>query len=141
MTRHGAKFFLAIVLLAGVWELTTLGPWDGRGWLGRADDARGPVRILRFYASVGSVTPGQSAMLCYGVENARVVRISPPVAEVYPASQRCLEIVPKHTTHYTIWAEGFDGRVAMKSLTLPVEAIPPAPPRELNFAMWLQGRR
>ena len=30
-------------------------------------------------------------------------------------------LVPTHTTHYTILAEGFDGRVAMQSFTLMVQ--------------------
>jgi len=73
-------------------------------------------------------------MLCYGVENARSVHISPPVADLYPTAQRCLEIVPKHTTHYTIWAEGYDGKVATQSLTLPVETIPLIKPWRVNYA-------
>jgi hypothetical protein len=134
-----AKLLLAVGLLVGVLAFAAAGPWGRWGWLGPDAGTTGAVRILRFYASVGAVSPGQSAMLCYGVENARSVHISPPVAEVYPAAQRCLEIVPKHTTHYTIWAEGFDGRVAMQSLTLPVETMPPAEPWRLNFAMWLRN--
>jgi hypothetical protein len=59
--------------------------------------------------------------LCYGVENAKSVRISPSIPGVYPSTNRCLEIVPERTTHYTILAEGFDGRVATQSFTLAVQ--------------------
>jgi len=109
-------------------------------WL-RPASAAGPgqVRILRFYASTGAVTEGQSAQLCYGVLNAKAVRIAPPLANVYPAASRCLEIVPKHTTHYTIWAEGFDGRVAVQSLTVPVEPVPAPPRARVDLAVWLPG--
>ena len=141
MIGRVAKLCLAVGLAAGVWIMTAVGPRSRAGWVGPAGNTRGAVRILRFYASVGEVSPGQSAMLCYGVENARSVHISPPVANVYPAASHCLEIVPKHTTHYTIWAEGFDGRVAMQSLTLPVETQPAAPPLSVNFAVWVSALR
>jgi hypothetical protein len=49
--------------------------------------------------------------------------------------------VPQHTTHYTIMAEGFDGKVATQSLTLPVNAAPPPPPQILHFAGTKQGGR
>jgi hypothetical protein len=142
MLARSGKLFLAIGLVAAVWLLTTPGRDTQPVWLRPAEGKSGSVRILQFYTSVGSVSPGESAMLCYGVENARTVRISPPMADVFPATKRCLEIVPKHTTHYTILAEGFDGHVAMQSLTLPVEKlIPVKPPRPVNFALVLASAR
>ena len=81
----------------------------------------GPVRILRFYATTGSITRGDKAQLCYGVANAKSVRISPSLEPVAPAANRCVEIVPQRTTHYTILAEGFDGDVVSKVITLVVE--------------------
>ena len=91
------------------------------------------MRILNFYASVGSLTIGQKALLCYGVENAKSVRTSPALPGVYPSPNHCLEILPERTTHYTILAEGFDGHVAIQSFTLPVQA-PIAPPRPVQYA-------
>jgi hypothetical protein len=96
--------------------------------------APGPVRILSFYASSGVLITGEKAQLCYGVQNAKSVKIAPPLAGVFPSAKHCVEIVPKHTTHYTILAEGYDGRVAMQSLTLPVQALPEPPRQPLNFA-------
>ena len=84
----------------------------------------GPVRILRFYASTGSLVRGEKAKLCYGVENAKSVRISPSLEPVAPAANRCLEIVPDRTTHHTILAEGFDGHVISRVVTLVVETAP-----------------
>jgi hypothetical protein len=72
--------------------------------------------------------------LCYGVENARAVTISPPIDQLSPAFSRCLEIAPQHTTHYTLMAEGFDGTVAARSLTLPVQSMPANSP-ELQYAV------
>lgn len=140
MMRRAAKLLSGVGLVLGVWALTAVGPRQRSTWARPVNGPPGPVRILRFYANKGTVEPGQSALLCYGVENARTVRISPPIANLFPASQRCLEVVPTHTTHYTIWAEGFDGRVAMQSLTVPVEPVP-SPPRHLNFAIWLRSGR
>jgi len=81
---------------------------------------------------------GDKALLCYGVANAKSVRISPSIVPVAPASNRCLEIVPEHTTHYTILAEGFDGKLATRFLTLVVETAP-APPRARTNLVVLQN--
>jgi hypothetical protein len=121
-----AKLSAAVVLLAALFA------WNpGQKPLTRP----GTVRILRFYASVGVVLTGESAELCYGVENAKSVRISPPVPGVYPSAGRCLQVEPEHTTHYTILAEGFDGKVAVQSLTLPVQTAPQAPAPAVHYAM------
>lgn len=124
----------AVVLLAAAWGLSAVPDSPLRAWIPPVGAPRGPVRILRFYATTGSIALGDKAQLCYGVENARSVRISPSIAPVAPAANRCLEIVPDHTTHYTILAEGFDGHIATRFLTLVVE-IAPAPPRgPMNLA-------
>jgi hypothetical protein len=121
-----AKMSAAVALLGALWALNSVQKTPIRN---------GEVRILRFYASVGVVLTGEAAELCYGVENARSVRMSPPVAGLYPSSRRCLQVVPEHTTHYTILAEGYDGKVAMQSLTLPVQTTPEAPPPAVSYAM------
>jgi hypothetical protein len=122
-----ARIWVALGVLMGVWGLSAIRRADERAWVRPLGTRVGPVRILQFYASVGSVTMGQKAQLCYGVENARSVRISPSVSGAYPSPNRCLEIVPERTTHYMILAEGFDGRVATQSFTLPV--LPAIVPR------------
>jgi len=115
------KVFMAVALLVVLWGVSQIGQ-------------RGPVRILQFYASVGTLTPGDKAQLCYGVENARSVKIVPTLPGVYPAYIHCLEIVPEHTTHYTLQAEGYDGTVATRSFTLPVQRRTPARPLVLHYA-------
>jgi hypothetical protein len=127
------KLLIAVGLLVALWGLTAMRDSDPRSWVRPAGSRPRPVRILQFYASVGTLTVGQKALLCYGVENAKSVRISPMLQGVYPSPNHCLEIGPEHTTHYTILAEGFDGRVAMQSLTLPVQAHPVSR-RVLNYA-------
>jgi hypothetical protein len=119
-----AKLFLAVALLVALWGLSNLGR-PGYVWVRPLGAKAGPVRILRFYATVGSLSPGETAQLCYSVENARVVRIS-PMQTAYPLQNTCLDVVPEHTTHYTLLAEGYDGMVATRSFTLSVQRLPPA---------------
>ena len=125
------KVFIAVGLMVAMWGLSAVDQSGRRAWV---NPAGGPVRILRFYASAGILTAGDTAQICYSVENAKSVRISPMIQEVYSAPNHCLEIVPEHTTHYTLLAEGFDGAVAVKSFTLQVEAVEPPPPQVVNYA-------
>lgn len=83
------------------------------------------VRILQFYASPVELTAGQEGILCYGVQNARSVRLDPAVDELKPAWNRCLAITPEHDTTYTLRAEGFDGAEATASFQLKVNPAPP----------------
>ena len=133
MSVSFAKLVAAIGLLLAAWSITLLHEREPHVWAPVAGNP-GPARILQFYASVGAVLPGEKALICYGVENARHVRISPWMAGVTPSLKRCLEVFPDHTTHYTILAEGYDGGVVTRSLTLPVAAEPTAPDPVLDFA-------
>ena len=127
------RIWVALGLLVAVWAFVSTRKVDTRAWVRPLGTRVGPVKILQFYASVGAITTGQKALICYGVENAKSVRISPSVSEVYPSLSHCVEIVPQHTTHYTILAEGFDGHVAMQSFTLMVQE-PEKPAKPVNFA-------
>ena len=71
---------------------------------------------------------GGRATLCYGVLNARAVRIEPHVDGAGPALNRCVEVAPRRSTRYTLIAEGSDGSVASESLTLRVRRDPRALP-------------
>jgi hypothetical protein len=124
---RNTRIWVALGVLLAIWGLSAIHRLEQHTWVRPLGTRVGPVRILQFYASVGSVVMGQKAQLCYGVENAKTVRISPPVSDTYPSSNRCLEINPDRTTHYMILAEGFDGRVATQSFTLAV--LPVAEPR------------
>jgi hypothetical protein len=127
------KIVGGIAVLLGLWSLSQLSRPEGGSWVPQPG-APGRVRILQFRTSVGALLVGEKAQLCYGVQNARSVRIVPVREAVYPSASRCMEVGPRHTTHYTIMAIGFDGSVATRSLTLPVQArLPEMPesPREL----------
>ncbi|HTS25901.1 MAG TPA: hypothetical protein VMH81_08495 [Bryobacteraceae bacterium] len=127
------RLWVGLGLVVLLWSVTTLGRLERGGSVRPIGTRPGPVRIVQFYASVRILTAGEKALLCYGVENAKSVRIAHVAQDVYPASSRCVDIVPEQTTHYTILAEGFDGKIAVRSLILPVQAAPP-PPRILSEA-------
>ena len=72
--------------------------------------AADPAKIIAFYARDTVVTEGGNTLLCYGVSNAKSVRIDPPVEGVSPSLTRCVEIRPKGETRYTLTAVGADGQ-------------------------------
>ena len=127
-----SKVFFAVGLLVAMWGLSVVDRSDRHTWV-RPAGTSGPVRILQFYASTGIVTAGETARICYSVENSKSVRIAPMMREVYPFPNHCLEIEPEHTTHYTLLAEGYDGVVATKSFTLQVAAEEAPPPQVLDY--------
>ena len=127
------KLVAAAGMLAVLWSVVLVRRPNAPVFV-RPAAAPGPVRILRFYASAGVLTTGEKAQLCYGVVNAKTVRIAPLVANIFPSTGRCVEIVPKHTTHYTILAEGFDGKMAVQSLTLAVQKPLEPPLPAVNYA-------
>ena len=144
ITRMAARFgklLAAISLMVAVWALSPRGaltrPNGAGSWVRPSGAAPGPVKILQFYSSVGSIKAGEKALLCYGVENAKSVRIAPLMEGEAPSSNRCLEVSPVHTTHYTILAEGFDGHIAMQSLTLPVDSATPGDNDPPDRPRWL----
>jgi hypothetical protein len=133
MRKAGDKLLAGVSLLLAVWGLNQLKRPEDGSWA-REPGAPGRVRILQFRASVGALIKGQKAQLCYGVENARSVRIAPVNQLIYPSPNRCMEIGPRHTTFYTLMALGYDGSVATRSLTLAVQAPPPETPAPREFA-------
>ena len=127
------RIWVALGAMAALWGLYLARPTETRLRIRPLGTRNGPVKILNFYASVGAVTAGEKVLLCYGVENAKSVRIAPALPGVYPSPNHCIEILPERTTHYTILAEGFDGVVATQSFTLPVQP-PMFKPRPVQFA-------
>lgn len=91
------------------------------------------VKILQFYAREGNVIEGSKSLICYGVLNAKSVRIEPPVEAISPALNRCLEAAPTRETRYTLVAEGQDGRTVSESFVLGVRPDQAALPRITSF--------
>jgi hypothetical protein len=80
----------------------------------------GVVRILQFYAVAGELQKGATTNVCYGVQNAREVRLTPPVEQVDVALSRCFAIAPANTTTYKLTAIGKDGRQVAAEFTVEV---------------------
>jgi hypothetical protein len=78
------------------------------------------VTIAQFYSSNAAIAQGGKARLCYGVVNAKEVRLDPPADKVWPSLSRCFDVAPARTTHYTLTAEGADHKVVTKSLDVVV---------------------
>jgi len=91
------------------------------------------VKILQFYARDPEIFDDQSTVICYGVVNAKSVKIDPPVADVYPALNRCVDAAPRHDTKYTLTAEGNDGKTVTAEFTLAVKPDVGNRPRITEF--------
>jgi len=88
-------------------------------------DVSKTARIAQFYAREPAVPKGEKTVLCYGVENAKTVRIEPPVDRVWPAISRCFDIAPSTATTYTLTAEGEDKQPVTKSVTVQIGSALP----------------
>lgn len=78
------------------------------------------LKILAFYASPGTVRRGKHTTICYGVNDARTVRLEPPVDGIWPAFTRCVQVSPHQNTDYKLIAEDGAGHTTSQSLTVRV---------------------
>ncbi len=123
-------------MLRTAWALLAAAAWIPSGCSGPAPEtpktaatkeaAASPPRITQFYVTEPSIPKGGKGLLCYGVEDARRVWLSPPRQELSAALARCIEITPSATTTYTLTAEG-GGKSVSKELKVAVG--PPPKPR------------
>jgi hypothetical protein len=81
----------------------------------------GEILFSTFSADSGLLKRGDRTQLCYGVENAKTVKLDPPIATLKPAYRNCIEIAPKTTTTYTITADDGKGHTKSESLTVRVQ--------------------
>jgi hypothetical protein len=80
----------------------------------------GGLKILNFYAAPAAIRRGEHTTVCYGVTGAKTVRLDPPVAEVWPALSRCLQVSPKQDTEYKLSAEDGAGHSTTGSLQIRI---------------------
>jgi hypothetical protein len=59
------------------------------------------------------------------VENARAVRLDPPVEALQPGFNRCFYLTPARTTTYRLIAEGFDSASAAALVTVVAKDAAP----------------
>jgi hypothetical protein len=81
----------------------------------------GEVKFTTMTADNGVLALGQTTQLCYGVANAKTVKIDPPVEPLKPSYHHCFEVAPKKTTTYTITADDGVGHTKSESLTIQVK--------------------
>ncbi|MES1257783.1 MAG: hypothetical protein ABUS51_05115 [Acidobacteriota bacterium] len=78
------------------------------------------LKINSFYCSPAAIPKGSRANICYGVVGAKTVRLEPPVEEVWPALNRCLQVSPARDTEYKLIAEDAAGHSVSESFVLRV---------------------
>ncbi|MGC1415062.1 MAG: hypothetical protein WA817_07270 [Candidatus Acidiferrum sp.] len=76
--------------------------------------------ILDFYASPKVIRRGESAQICYGVSNAKSVKLEPQSHAVWPSLARCVDVSPRKTTTYTLTIEDGAGHAKSESIDLNV---------------------
>jgi hypothetical protein len=79
------------------------------------------LAIQTFYASPGAIHKGESAQLCYGVANAKTVKLEPQPNAVWPSYARCVSVSPAKTATYTLTISDASGNTKTQSLQLTVE--------------------
>ena len=78
-------------------------------------------KIMAFYGSPGFIHRGDTVDLCYGVSNAKTVKLDPPEANAWPSANRCMQVTPKKTTTYTLTIDDGKGNTANQQLTITVK--------------------
>lgn len=78
------------------------------------------LAIQNFYASPGMVRRGESVQLCYGVANAKTVKLEPQPNPVWPSYSRCVEVTPLKSTTYTLTVADANGNTRTQSLEVKV---------------------
>ncbi|HEX4378706.1 MAG TPA: hypothetical protein VH022_01640 [Candidatus Acidoferrum sp.] len=76
--------------------------------------------IQAFYANPGAVHRGETVQLCYGVANAKNVKLEPQPNPVWPSYARCVDIKPTKTTTYTLTIDDGAGNTKTQSLEVKV---------------------
>jgi hypothetical protein len=78
------------------------------------------LAIQTYYATPGEIRRGQSVQICYGVANAKSVKLEPQSNPVWPSYSRCVNDSPAKTTTYTLTIADAAGNTKSQSLTVQV---------------------
>ncbi len=78
------------------------------------------LAIRTLYVSPSVIHRGETAQLCYDVDNAATVTVDPPAGQVWPSHTRCLDLAPKNTTTYTLTITDASGKSASRAIELKV---------------------
>jgi hypothetical protein len=78
------------------------------------------LAIQNFYAMPGAIRRGQTVQLCYGVANAKTVKLEPQSNPVWPSYSRCVDVTPTKTTTYTLTVADASGNTKTQTLEVKV---------------------
>jgi hypothetical protein len=78
------------------------------------------LAIQNFYASPGEIRRGETVQLCYGVANAKTVKLEPQPNPVWPSYSRCVDVTPTKSTTYTLTIADATGNTRTQSLEVKV---------------------
>jgi hypothetical protein len=76
--------------------------------------------ILSFYASPAVIRRGESAQLCYGVANAKTVKLEPQPQPVWPSTAHCVDVSPIKSTTYTLAIKDAAGKTLSQDVEIRV---------------------
>jgi hypothetical protein len=77
-------------------------------------------QILSFYANPTVIGRGQSAQLCYGVANAKTVKIAPEAPAAWPSIAHCVDVSPHKSMTYTLTIEDAGGNKKTQDVEVKV---------------------
>ena len=78
------------------------------------------LAIQSFYASLGEIRHGETVQLCYGVANAKTVKLEPQPNPVWPSYSRCVDVTPTKSTTYILTITDAAGNTRTRSLEVKV---------------------
>lgn len=81
----------------------------------------GGLSFRTWGADKSVVHAGEAAHICYGIVDAKTVRIDPPVEDLKPSYLHCFDVRPKQTTTYKVTAEDAKGHTASEQVTIQVQ--------------------
>jgi hypothetical protein len=79
------------------------------------------LAIQSFYASPGAIHKGESVQLCYGVANAKTLKLEPQPNAVWPSYARCVSVSPAKSTTYTLTISDASGNTKTQSVQVKIE--------------------
>jgi hypothetical protein len=77
--------------------------------------------IQSSYASPGVVHRGETVQLCYGVANAKTVKLEPQPNPVWPSYSRCVDVTPTKTTTYMLTVSDAAGNTKSQTVEVKVD--------------------
>ncbi len=78
------------------------------------------LAIQNFYAIPAEIRRGETVQLCYGVANAKTVKLEPQSNPVWPSYSRCVDVTPTKTTTYMLTIADAAGNTKTQSLEVKV---------------------